>query len=306
MVGETPTGPAAHPRSRGENTGGGRRARRCWGSSPLTRGKPEVVRGPYCASGLIPAHAGKTPRAVTRLRALSAHPRSRGENQQPFDLGAESRGSSPLTRGKPRSTIWATIASGLIPAHAGKTRGCYPVASAPAAHPRSRGENVFIIVVVATLTGSSPLTRGKPLGDVAPGLAGRLIPAHAGKTDPTACIRRTLGAHPRSRGENYTDTMSPASAAGSSPLTRGKLGDPAGPSRRRGLIPAHAGKTETRGCTHHVQAAHPRSRGENTAIARTVTDTMGSSPLTRGKLADRRITRGEGRLIPAHAGKTAM
>ena len=121
VVGETPTGPAAHPRSRGENRATLSTAALSSGSSPLTRGKPEVVRGPYCASGLIPAHAGKTPRAVTRLRALSAHPRSRGENQQPFDLGAESRGSSPLTRGKHvAATPWPARPR-LIPAHAGKT-----------------------------------------------------------------------------------------------------------------------------------------------------------------------------------------
>ena len=50
----------AHPRSRGENSELRGRVPRIGGSSPLTRGKHEIVvnDGWYC--GLIPAHAGKT------------------------------------------------------------------------------------------------------------------------------------------------------------------------------------------------------------------------------------------------------
>ena len=96
-------------------------------------------------------------------------------------LGAAD-GSSPLTRGK-RTTIpgWVTDL-GLIPAHAGKTS---PRARRPArgrAHPRSRGENGKLDATKHTLTGSSPLTRGK-LDDLVEGnFIYGLIPAHAGKT----------------------------------------------------------------------------------------------------------------------------
>ena len=51
--------------------------------------------------------------------------------------------------------------------------------------------------------------------------------------------------------------------------------------------------------------AHPRSRGENTARGRRLLSWGGSSPLTRGKRRSGRAGRGRGRLIPAHAGKTA-
>ena len=50
--------------------------------------------------------------------------------------------------------------------------------------------------------------------------------------------------------------------------------------------------------------AHPRSRGENAPAMTPAARPAGSSPLTRGKLD---LTRGrplDGRLIPAHAGKT--
>ena len=70
----------AHPRSRGENGGDegvhGVRS----GSSPLTRGKPEVERGLRGGGGLIPAHAGKTRERRYPRRHRQAHPRSRGEN----------------------------------------------------------------------------------------------------------------------------------------------------------------------------------------------------------------------------------
>ena len=50
----------AHPRSRGENAWPARRGHRGRGSSPLTRGKPELTMEDATALGLIPAHAGKT------------------------------------------------------------------------------------------------------------------------------------------------------------------------------------------------------------------------------------------------------
>ena len=70
----------AHPRSRGENaairlTGEDRE-----GSSPLTRGKPRLVRLTVGGARLIPAHAGKTLMVVIMVSCLWAHPRSRGEN----------------------------------------------------------------------------------------------------------------------------------------------------------------------------------------------------------------------------------
>ena len=50
-----------------------------------------------------------------------------------------------------------------------------------------------------------------------------------------------------------------------------------------GLIPAHAGKTcRPRSRPEHPWA-HPRSRGENIEIEKTVDKPEGSSPLTRGK-----------------------
>ena len=69
--------------------------------------------------------------------------------------------------------------------------------------------------------------------------------------------------------------------AGSSPLTRGKLGPEVAKSRCRGLIPAHAGKTALVSRADDSFGAHPRSRGENSTEGVSISAVTGSSPLTR-------------------------
>ena len=111
-------------------------------------------------------------------------------------------------------------------------------------------------------------------------------------------------AHPRSRGENLDQPGEWAYPTGSSPLTRGKPFAVVVALGGVGLIPAHAGKTDScRLCAARVRA-HPRSRGENHVLDVGGREDSGSSPLTRGKHMSRdRLWAGRG-LIPAHAGKT--
>ncbi len=151
------------------------------------------------------------------------------------------------------------------------------------AHPRSRGENLCPRPSTAPYAGSSPLTRGKPRAVVlARALAG-LIPAHAGKTWKASRAYCRAWAHPRSRGENRQSNVGGVSARGSSPLTRGKRSARRGRKRLTGLIPAHAGKTARSHARGRRTAAHPRSRGENSALGGLTGMLPGSSPLTRGK-----------------------
>ena len=112
------------------------------------------------------------------------------------------------------------------------------------------------------------------------------IPAHAGKTDGHGGAASALRAHPRSRGENDVSACRVKLDPGSSPLTRGKLRDAAQPGSTHGLIPAHAGKTDTGGVSTYGHGAHPRSRGENPEL-------LEHGPPAAG-------------LIPAHAGKTLL
>mgnify|MGYP000883117045 CR=1 FL=1 len=241
--------------------------------------------------GLIPAHAGKTLTSHYLLLPARAHPRSRGENVAGELRLRVAKGSSPLTRGKPRGTGLGHLRPGLIPAHAGKTRFGPPPWPHGRAHPRSRGENAsarrskpstegsspltrgkrIAVPRASNLSGSSPLTRGKrPQARAPPGSPG-LIPAHAGKTGASLAAALTLGAHPRSRGENQQE--------------RERWRVPAG------LIPAHAGKTSRRPRRTSSSGAHPRSRGENLVLAVVELLAGGSSPLTRGKRASHRSDR---------------
>ena len=154
------------------------------GSSPLTRGKQIAALTEARDARLIPAHAGKTVLMSRMTTPPSAHPRSRGENNDPMLHYKGHVGSSPLTRGKPASVSQCERQPRLIPAHAGKTMRHARRATPSAAHPRSRGENHGHRSTPPWRSGSSPLTRGKLFYHSAFLFCPGLIPAHAGKTLP--------------------------------------------------------------------------------------------------------------------------
>ena len=212
-----------------------------------------------------------------------AHPHSREENVVLRRLPAAAAGSSPLTLGKLIRLRHVGLIEGLIPAHAGKhpqhVAGNSPGGLIPAhagktphwsrwtksgrAHPRSRGENSYSSTRFHRYWGSSPLTRGKHRVRMVRDLIQGLIPAHAGKTRHTARQSPPPSAHPHSREENVVLRRLSAVAAGSSPLTRGKLIRLRHVGLIEGLIPAHAGKTSSFLWLLRRSAAHPHSRGEN-------------------------------------------
>ena len=174
--------PWDHPRSRGENTVGVGHSATSFGSSPLTRGKRESNLDDLRASGIIPAHAGKTTGKNGHSHKFRDHPRSRGENNVHAEASIRFEGSSPLTRGKPGLRCHEDFVPGIIPAHAGKTYRSGIAQRCSWDHPRSRGENPQLGFGTNVTEGSSPLTRGKrehgPAGCAGVGI----IPAHAGKT----------------------------------------------------------------------------------------------------------------------------
>ena len=294
----------AHPRSRGENISAPASTPSMRGSSPLTRGKLDLVRTQVRTIGLIPAHAGKTRPGMPTTPSRPAHPRSRGENFQAKTIPARGPGSSPLTRGKRERRRDPIAGARLIPAHAGKTAPGPTPARGWAAHPRSRGENASRDAHNSEPTGSSPLTRGKRTTHSVPRKEHGLIPAHAGKTTPHTDHTPHTRAHPRSRGENSLVYPATESCSGSSPLTRGKRRDPVRPRVLGRLIPAHAGKTPRAHARASSSRAHPRSRGENDHVGGPAHHELGSSPLTRGKPSAATTPTPAPRLIPAHAGKT--
>ena len=154
-------------------------------------------------------------------------------------------GSSPLTRGKRGERRKGQHVRGLIPAHAGKTPNPSWRKLPSWAHSRSRRENVSQPVHPCGDAGSSPLTRGKQNVRSEAHCPDGLIPAHAEKTELPRSAGSHHRAHPRSCRENAIEAQGDFAARDSSPLTRGKLGGAVLHGVPRGLIPAHAGKTDS-------------------------------------------------------------
>ena len=154
--------------------------------------------------------------------------------------------------------------------------------------------------------GSSPLTRGKRTDQSHFHDGCGLIPTHAGKTPGTRRRARQRRAQPHSRGENSNLRRNDFSAAGSSPLTRGKLIPVQGRFLVERLIPAHTGKTKSAQSQQSASWAHPRSRRENVTVLPQQSAQPGSSPLTQGKPREQGAPCVPEGLIPAHAGKTLL
>ena len=175
----------------------------------------------------------------------SAHPRSRGEHDLDAQIGKGGIGSSPLTRGAQLEKTISPRSRGLIPAHAGSTYGIDISEHNDGAHPRSRGEHDTEGLSSGQREGSSPLTRGARTPSPGQASSARLIPAHAGSTCESGSLGLIRPAHPRSRGEHFSARSSLTRANGSSPLTRGALGQGVHAVNGLRLIPAHAGSTSS-------------------------------------------------------------
>ena len=264
--GQPPAVVAAHPRAGGENSMLVASASAGSGSSPRGRGKRPTSTGHPRRSGLIPARAGKTSGTQPCASTRRAHPRAGGENRTSTSTRIGGRGSSPRGRGKHTASMSAGSNRRLIPARAGKTTPGRSLSPATRAHPRAGGENTKKPAVGRAGPGSSPRGRGKPGVSrsrlmrvrLIPARAGktavrrrfrresRLIPARAGKTDiPVEIITRSK-AHPRAGGENRSHRCCPLGVSGSSPRGRGKPRRHERHPLRHRLIPARAGKTQSR------------------------------------------------------------
>ena len=192
----------------------------------------------------------------------------------------------------------------FIPAHAGNRWSAACWCLAPPVHPRARGEQRSAAVGKVGRTGSSPRTRGT--AGYRRAQAGRLrfIPAHAGNRQlhPGSGHRRAV--HPRARGEQLESLDGRAAVAGSSPRTRGTVGERV--ERQGGIrfIPAHAGNR----AQIHLQlldaAVHPRARGEQYGGRLSGYHLFGSSPRTRGTATIAASPAARFRFIPAHAGNS--
>ena len=152
--------------------------------------------------------------------------------------------------------------------------------------------------------GSSPLARGPLINAQDREHKSGLIPARAGTTHHHHNLCAGYWAHPRSRGDHDSTDYQAFQPAGSSPLARGPHHRVHPHSSTTGLIPARAGTTPVASRQYHSPRAHPRSRGDHSAITSRRQCRLGSSPLARGPRGDILYRRFVVGLIPARAGTT--
>ena len=236
----------------------------CYGwRSPHTRGARGQALRRLGPRRIIPAYAGSTgpPPAETQRRLH--HPRIRGEHDVFADQVAQTKGSSPHTRGALVMVTHTFYYIRIIPAYAGSTAHAWKRVCARGDHPRIRGEHTRSHAQRGWGGGSSPHTRGarRPGGENP--LRARIIPAYAGSTPTPATETRGSRDHPRIRGEHEPETGADESLAGSSPHTRGAQKTRERSENAIRIIPAYAGSTATNGPKTECVSDHPRIRGEH-------------------------------------------
>ena len=291
-----------HPRARGEQLATYVSIATANGSSPRTRGTGRRAVALCRVVRFIPAHAGNSGTALAVRCWAPVHPRARGEQGLPLRFKASTIGSSPRTRGTGSRIALRHLAGRFIPAHAGNrplgvSRRVYS-----SVHPRARGEQLSQCLCSSTNDGSSPRTRGTVHLRPSAVLGGRFIPAHAGNSLShwSRCQRTTV--HPRARGEQPPMGSTISRPFGSSPRTRGTVGQAADRRHRHRFIPAHAGNSAPARARGFAPSVHPRARGEQLGDGAEGGGRVGSSPRTRGTENNLASLAACCRFIPAHAG----
>ena len=209
------------------------------------RGKQKTEKKIGTCRRITPAHAGKTDEQIKAIREGTDHPRTCGENALFRVKKCPFCGSPPHMRGKHGAPLSQGAEVRITPAHAGKTGKERSIHRNETDHPRTCGENKGMSLSAYIIDGSPPHMRGKRSIWLNYANAMRITPAHAGKTPTILPIVPKAPDHPRTCGENFSNSDMFLSDIGSPPHMRGKqmmLGEEAYNSR---ITPAHAGKTIT-------------------------------------------------------------
>ena len=193
---------------------------------------------------------------------------------------------------------------GIIPAHAGNTYSHWPVSQSFWDHPRACGEHRSAADVGQVRPGSSPRMRGTPRPRRRPRSRWWIIPAHAGNTIWQGREPRLRGDHPRACGEHQQVFGNVRPIRGSSPRMRGTPDDVQGTAPDTGIIPAHAGNTDTVLMLVCGRRDHPRACGEHSNAIKAWAAQTGSSPRMRGTPCFHGVFHFVPGIIPAHAGNT--
>ena len=152
-------------------------------------------------------------------------------------------GSSPHTRGAHPRVLGEPEVIRIIPAYAGCTSVYLTLGAISWDHPRIRGVHRAWDRSGGNGMGSSPHTRGAPLGEERGDREGRIIPAYAGCTRSILNLETATEDHPRIRGVHSLMDRKVFANCGSSPHTRGAPAPSATAMPGDRIIPAYAGCT---------------------------------------------------------------
>ena len=130
------------------------------GSSPRMRGAVEVLYIVAKIRRIIPAHAGSRPPPPPLPPWIRDHPRACGEQNIALTGAPITSGSSPRMRGAVELQPMMGKPSGIIPAHAGSSRGVPRSSRNRSDHPRACGEQPWSERDQCRDLGSSPRMRG--------------------------------------------------------------------------------------------------------------------------------------------------
>ena len=232
------------------------------------------------------------------------HPRACGEHPTQNEITFPQLGSSPRMRGTLGAKWFGRRKAGIIPAHAGNTDASITQEALRGDHPRACGEHYNLMFDMQTLMGSSPRMRGTRRDFPSPPPLLGIIPAHAGNTRLDLNYFRGERDHPRACGEHGFLKLNFLRDQGSSPRMRGTRLMTSCIMLAPGIIPAHAGNTNTETVREDARRDHPRACGEHSVCVVVTSGDTGSSPRMRGTLGPVKADANSLGIIPAHAGNT--
>ena len=196
-------------------------------------------------TGIIPAHAGLTAWPCRDDCSIRDHPRACGAHTNALQKKLSMPGSSPRMRGSLSHTWHRNTGAGIIPAHAGLTPWISSRSLPDRDHPRACGAHKYPLPGRDILKGSSPRMRGSRERRLHAVLRHGIIPAHAGLTDIIKVKNRMVRDHPRACGAHIASPFQSLATQGSSPRMRGSRFFLVFFCVENGIIPAHAGLTNS-------------------------------------------------------------
>ena len=152
------------------------------GSPPLMRGTGKTFYIFVQFGRITPAHAGNRPPWVSPYHLSKDHPRSCGEQARGYLRTQSGAGSPPLMRGTVSFFCFALPGARITPAHAGNSHVCVQEGHECGDHPRSCGEQLYVLPLFPVDKGSPPLMRGTVGSAFIKFTTVGITPAHAGNS----------------------------------------------------------------------------------------------------------------------------